>query len=31
MAGVLKIDIFQVDDNGEKVIDGLNKVYNIEI
>ena len=30
MAGVLKIDIFQVDDNGEKVIDGLNKVYNIE-
>lgn len=30
MTGVLKIDIFQVDDNGEKVIDGLNKVYNIE-
>ena len=30
MAGVLKIDIFKVDDTGEKVIDGLNKVYNIE-
>ena len=30
MAGVLNIDIFQVYDNGEKVIDGLNKVYNIE-